>query len=518
MLIGHHNLALREKIKAMSFEERKDFEQTTYYSMRKANDPSKYYYIIDKEWTALWISFTDEGTSIPGAITNDVLFDEDYKPKPGLSKGEHYFVLTETVWNFLYGIYGGGPVIKRGRKGFSIYDKDPSADEATEDLSSIKSEKSSEYRSRDGSDSEKKPIKNKYGTNLNKVDENEEYKDDKKKQLLPINANRPSRKLLTLNDGLVGLENYSAFCYLNSSLQCLLSITELRDYFINKKYEEISFRTKKKGFQFCEAMHRLFTDIWTTDDDSVRPKYIHNLVYKRFHWGVHHDCHEFLLYLLSNLQDEMISATKTSIKLENMSEQEAWSLYKENNNTIIDELFAGMYKSIVICEKCSYESVTYEPFFDLSLAIPTGASKTLEKCISKFLTAEKLELKQGYVCDKCKHRTKASKVLELAVLPKVMVIHLKRFSMHSDAKKVSCQVEYPVSMNMNKFLSQQTNEENKYSLSGLSVHMGCLDFGHYIAFSKRGSTWAKFDDTDVERASSKSAFGQEAYMLFYRRS
>jgi len=39
-------------------------------------------------------------------------------------------------------------------------------------------------------------------------------------------------KLSRLSSGLVGLQNYSYFCYLNSCLQCLLAIEPLRNHFL----------------------------------------------------------------------------------------------------------------------------------------------------------------------------------------------------------------------------------------------------------------------------------------------
>ena len=37
-------------------------------------------------------------------------------------------------------------------------------------------------------------------------------------------------------EGLVGLENFRFFCYLNACLQALMGISELRDYYVNEEY------------------------------------------------------------------------------------------------------------------------------------------------------------------------------------------------------------------------------------------------------------------------------------------
>ena len=44
------------------------------------------------------------------------------------------------------------------------------------------------------------------------------------------------------------------------------------------------------------------------------------------------------------------------------------------------DLFVGQLKSELICQFCGYKSVTFDPFWDLSLPIPK-VSKTVFICI-----------------------------------------------------------------------------------------------------------------------------------------
>lgn len=50
--------------------------------------------------------------------------------------------------------------------------------------------------------------------------------------------------------------------------------------------------------------------------------------------------------------------------------QMAWQDYTNSNKSIIVKLFGGQLRSTVQCLTCSEESVTFEPFFNLSLPIP----------------------------------------------------------------------------------------------------------------------------------------------------
>ncbi len=76
----------------------------------------EYWYLIDSVWLRLWQEFKSGGPP-PGPISNNRLFRSSPSGKlefrANLARGEHYRGINEKVWNYLYHIYGGGPVLKR---------------------------------------------------------------------------------------------------------------------------------------------------------------------------------------------------------------------------------------------------------------------------------------------------------------------------------------------------------------------------------------------------------------------
>jgi ubiquitin C-terminal hydrolase len=60
-------------------------------------------------------------------------------------------------------------------------------------------------------------------------------------------------------------------------------------------------------------------------------------------------------------------------------------------------------------------------------------------------------------------------------------------------------------------------EDTQYELFALTVHIGTLDMGHYIAYTKRNGKWYLFNDEDYEMVKEGDAINQEAYLLFYRK-
>lgn len=50
------------------------------------------------------------------------------------------------------------------------------------------------------------------------------------------------------------------------------------------------------------------------------------------------------------------------------------SKLKVKINSLTKDIFVGQLKSVLTCTVCDYKSVTFDPFWDLSLPIPTSSS------------------------------------------------------------------------------------------------------------------------------------------------
>ena len=60
---------------------------------------------------------------------------------------------------------------------------------------------------------------------------------------------------------------------------------------------------------------------------------------------------------------------------------EAWSIYKKRNDSVILDLFHGLLKSTVVCPECPKISVTFDPFCYLSLPLPVRKERQIEVSI-----------------------------------------------------------------------------------------------------------------------------------------
>lgn len=85
----------------------------------------------------------------------------------------------------------------------------------------------------------------------------------------------------------------------------------------------------------------------------------------------------------------------------------------------------GQLKSTLRCTHCGHCSVTFDPFWDLSLPIPqrTGQLR-LSQCLEYFTKEETLDGDEKPTCSKCKERRKCTKSFTIQKFPKILVIRI----------------------------------------------------------------------------------------------
>jgi len=153
----------------------------------------------------------------------------------------------------------------------------------------------------------------------------------------------------------------------------------------------------------------------------------------------------------------------------------------------------------------------------------SGSGKTtvgLSDCIQQFTTTERLGADDPWYCPRCKKHQQATKKFDLWQLPKVLIIHLKRFSYSRFWRdKLDTLVDFPLSdLNMSDFI-RGPMKEGQYDLIAVANHYGGLGGGHYTAYAKNRETtnWHYFDDSNVSQASEENVVSKAAYVLFYLR-
>ncbi|CAN8017254.1 unnamed protein product [Ixodes persulcatus] len=143
----------------------------------------------------------------------------------------------------------------------------------------------------------------------------------------------------------------------------------------------------------------------------------------------------------------------------------------------------------------------------------------LRECLELFTTTEKLGAEDPWFCPSCRSHKQATKKFDLWSLPRVLIIHLKRFSYNRFWRdKIDTLVEFPISnLRMHDYIINQKHGPAVYDLIAVANHYGGMGGGHYTAYAKNKETeqWYYFDDNSVSPATEDNVVSKAAYVLFY---
>jgi len=322
------------------------------------------------------------------------------------------------------------------------------------------------------------------------------------------------------NKKIIGIQNSSNNCYLNSVIQLLCNIPELQNINYNKD------KVYKNFLDTYEEMYDTGNNIIDNEnilDVSYLKKSLENehSIYKGDH---QQDVHEILNIILHHVHTgnskginyNVNNNEKTIIgypvrKIIIYAAKKWYEDLNKEGESVVTKYLQGQIRSKLTCQVCWKEKNNFEIFRDLSL--PVEKDTNLHECIKNFCSIEKMNGDNKIFCEKCKAKTHHFKQISLWKVPKYLLIHFKKFN--SNLEKINIDIKFP--FNNLKILTDTSEDKKKYCLKGIIYHHGnrCF-FGHYTCMINYYNRWFHIDDETIERIDEKDIPIKDAYLLLYK--
>ena len=290
----------------------------------------------------------------------------------------------------------------------------------------------------------------------------------------------------------IGLKNLSSTCYMNSILQQIFMIPMLRETILSIK------NSKEKTVLF--ELQLLFSALKVYESQYYDPS-------------------SFVLANKLNFYEQMDADEYFGIFIDKI-ESDIKNLYPNDSENKYKDLFRFFFGIKALDElkfvDCNHKR--YNEFFYNNIQLEVKGFNNLDSSMKNYFKTEIMDGENKINCEECHMKRTCHKRQIFKSLPNILVINLKRFEFDYNTmlkSKLNNYFEFPFELDMKEYLIEDHKETNtKYELTGITIHFGFSDYGHYYDLIKSPEgKWYKFNDNTITEFDEKDipheAFGEK---------
>ena len=377
-----------------------------------------------------------------------------------------------------------------------------------------------------------KKFGNKYGfnadNNFNKTFQSQQLTTNKFKNNI---QDLPDEDFSDLEEtqGLTGLQNIGATCYMNATLQCFSNVPRFREGILNLKN-----KSNDPDLVLSYSLHEVFKNLWKNNKIKYYAPYnFKDLISEMnplFKGIAANDSKDLILFILETIHNELNKKKDLPPVQNQINNLNFISVfngfvneYTSTNESIVSDEFYGYFVSIMKCEYCKATTynvqimnILFFPLEKVRLFTKTGFNfVTIEDCFRHYEEPELFTGQNQIYCTQCKLTTNAYNQNKLIIGPKTLIINLNR----GKGLQFKVGIKFGEFLDLTEYLLMKDKSPCHYELIGVLSHFGENNMGgHFIAYCKNSYNckWYKYNDAMVTESSFQEASSIGLpYVLFY---
>ena len=359
---------------------------------------------------------------------------------------------------------------------------------------------------------------------------------------------QPESQNKKINFHFNGLINIGSTCYMNATLQCLLHVSELVEYFLKEFPNDFKSLCQKnnqvpsKG-NISKAFYDLIRGVYPKNEETSRfstktfgsrnntpvspDKFQKVLGYynSQFRNFEANDSKDLILYLFQTMHAELNYLGDVNPNLGHPNQYDRVNTfqffiltYDKTNFSIISKIFYGTYENMTKCRECQKVLYNFQKFEFISFSMFDYKGKIFN-IYNGFEDFQKMSLLTGdnqFYCNNCKKLCDAELYTKIILPPNKLLINI---DYGKNKKFIPSNIKLDDEIDITKYVNFNFGFPIKYRLIGICTHIGSSgSYGHYIAYCKHPSgRWFIFNDSKVNEVSKNSICSGNPYLLLYEK-